>query len=513
MQEVQTINTPTLLPKQFLLIAALIVICGAVANFYPVAVLIPFGFVLFIYFWRNPDKFVLFLIAYSPFEEIILKSLPDQFYAPIRFLWEGLLFAMMFAMLFDKLALKRNWRRTPIDLPVCIFLGGWIVSGLINSVALSISLLNLKNLVRYIPLFYIIYNLKPKTEFLSLVVRLILAIAIIQSIVCLWEAFDPGVAGWFTPKDVIVGGELIRGEDSQLGTFYTRFSGTMVRNVHLGNYLAFALCFMVAMYSRIQLKGWFIASIILILTALFISSSRTSWLSAYAGIGMILTMQRHRWRYHFWLTPIVGLAGVMFIGLVVPKGDLASDFNIVSRFFHIFSSDYLDTISNAGRLYAILYAMPAVLMTNPLLGLGPGAFIQISKQFSAADSYGQATELGLDARALNYVHDVGYASLFAQVGIIGLGAYIWIFVRLFRIARKTISDNSSQDIGWFMLGAIGFIIALMVQNLASFNLMYRNQSVIIWTIAGLIALFAIRENKIVRNNIDPQSQTDRGISL
>jgi hypothetical protein len=491
----------------------LIIFCGAIANFYPVAALIPFGFVLLIYFWRNQDKFVLFLIAYSPFEEIILKSLPDQFYAPIRFLWEGLLFAMMFAMLFDKLALKRKWQRTPIDFPVCIFLAGWVVSGLINSVSLNTSLLNLKNLIRYIPLFYIIYGLKPKTEFLSRVVKLILAIAIIQSIICLWEAFDPGVAGWFTPNDVVVGGELIRGEDSQLGTFYTRFSGTMVRNVHLGNYLAFALCFMVAMYSRIHLKGWFILSMILILTALVISSSRTSWFSAYAGIGMILTMQRHRWRYHFWLTPIVGLAGVMLVGLVAPNGDLASDFNIISRFFHIFSSDYLDTISNAGRLYAILYAMPAVLMTNPLLGLGPGAFIQISKQFSAADSYGQATELGLDARALNYVHDVGYASLFAQAGLIGLGAYIWIFVRLYKIAKKTIVDIDNQEIRDFMLGAVGFMIALMVQNLASFNLMYRNQSVIIWTIAGLIALFTIRKNKIAGNDIDPLSQTDREISL
>lgn len=513
MQEVQTINTPTLLSKRFLIIALLIIICGATANYYPMAVLIPVGFVLAIYFWSNQDKLVLFLIAYSPFEEIVLKSLPDQFYTPIRFLWEGLLFAMMFAMLFDKLALKRKWQKTPIDLAVCIFLVGWIVSGLINNVSLSTSLLNLKNLIRYIPLSYIIYNLKPKTEFLSLVVKLILAIAIIQSIICLWEAFDPGVAGWFTPKDVIVGGELIRGEDSQLGTFYTRFSGTMVRNVHLGNYLAFALCFMIAMYSRIQSKGWFIVSIILVLTALFISSSRTSWFSAYAGIGMILTMQRHRWRYHFWLTPIIGLAGVMLIDLVVPSGDLASDFNIVSRFFHIFSSDYLDTISNAGRLYAILYAMPAVLMTNPILGLGPGAFIQISKQISAAESYGQATELGLDARALNYVHDVGYVSLFAQVGIIGLGAYTWIFVRLYKIAKKAISDTGNQDVHWFMLGAIGFIIALMVQNLASFNLMYRNQSVVIWTIAGLIALFANRTNKIAANNIDPQGRTDDGVSL
>lgn len=513
MQDVQTIDTPIQLSKRLLPIVGLIVICGILANYYPEAVLIPFGIAFAVYFWNNQDKLVLFFIAYIPFEEIILKLLPDQFYAPVRFLWEGLLFAMMFGMFFDKLAIKRNWKRTPIDLPVCIFLGGWLISGFINGIALNTSLLNLKNLVRYIPLFYIIYNLRPKIAFLSLVVKLIIAIAVIQSVFCLGEALDPGIADWFAPKDIVVGGELIRGEDSQTGTFYTRFSGTMVRNVHLGNYLAFALCFMVAMYSRIQSRGWFIITIILISTVLFISSSRTSWFSAYAGIGMILTMKRHRWRYYFWLTPMAAFTVMILIGSVSPEGDLASDFNIISRFFHLFSSDYLDTISNAGRLYAILYAIPAVMITNPILGLGPGAFIQISRQFSIADSYGRATELGLDARALNYVHDVGYVSLFAQAGLIGLGAYIWIFIRVYRIAKKAVVANGNQDVRNFMLGAVGFIIALMVQNLASFNLMYRNQSVIIWTIAGLIALFAIQSKNDINNDNESQSQTNQGISL
>lgn len=490
MQKIQTINTPTWLSKKLLLFAGLIIACGIIANFIPEVVLVPVAIVAAVYFWNHRDHFVIFLIAYTPFEEIVLKLLPDQFYASVRFAWEGLLFGMMFIILFEKLILRKKWLRTPIDLPVIIFICGWLVSGFINSISMNTSLINLKNLIRYIPLFYIIYNLKPKTEFLSKVVRLIIVIAVIQSAICIIEAIDSSVADLFVPRDVVAAGDLVRGEDSQLGTFYTRFSGTMVRSVHLANYLVFALCIITAMYSRIKSKGWLNISIILILTALFISSSRTSWLSAFAGIGAILMIQRHKLRYYFLAIPAIGLAGVFFVGLFTAKGDLASDFNIISRFFYIFSSDYLDTISNAGRLYAIIYAMPAVFMSNPILGLGPGAFIQISKQFSAADSFGQAADLGLNAGALNYVHDVGYASLFAQVGLIGLGAYIWIFVRIYKKAKTTFIDNSDLTIKAFMLGAAGLIIALMVQNFGSFNLMYRNQSVIIWTVAGLVALFA-----------------------
>jgi hypothetical protein len=492
MLKVQTINTPILLSKQTYLFAIAIIICGLLANFFPAAVIIPFAIAAAIYFWKHQDHFVLFLIAYTPLEEIVLKILPNQFYTPVRFLWEGLLFGLMFILLFNKLAIKRNWIQTPIDLPLIVFLSGWIISGFINNVALSASLVNIKNLIRYIPLFYIIYNLTPKKEFLSLFIKFLIIIAAVQSILCLLEAADPTVAGLFVPREVIVGNDLIRGEDTQLGTFYTRFSGTLVRNVNLGNYLAFALCFIMAFYPGSQSKSWLKSSAILIALALFISSSRMSWLSAYAGIGTILLVIHHRWRYYFWLVPVATLLGIFVIGQFVPKGDLASDFNIISRFFYIFSSDYIDTISNAGRLYAIFYAMPAVLMTNPLFGLGPGAFIQISKQISSDDAFGRGAELGLDARALNFVHDVGYASLFAQVGLIGLGAFIWVFIRLYKIARNSLKNHNDPYIRDFMVGAIGFFVALMVQNLGSFNLMYRNQSLIIWVVAGLVALFAKR---------------------
>jgi hypothetical protein len=492
MQKAQTINSPILLSKQTYLFAIAIIICGLLANFFPAAVIIPFAVAAGIYFWKHQNHFVLFLVAYTPIEEIILKILPDQFYTPVRFLWEGLLFGLMLILLLNKLVLKKNWVRTPLDMPLIVFLSGWIISGFINNVALSGSLVNIKNLIRYIPLFYIIYNLTPKKEFLSLFVKFIIIITAVQSVICLIEAIDPTVAGLFAPKEVIVGNDLIRGEDTQLGTFYTRFSGTLGRNVHLGNYLAFALCFIAALYPKSQSKGWLKLSAILIAAALFISSSRMSWLSAYAGIGVILIIIHHPWRYYFWLAPAAILFGIFLIGQFAPKGDLASDFNIVSRFFYIFSSDYIDTISNAGRLYAIFYAMPAVLMSSPLLGLGPGAFIQISEQISTDDAFGRGAELGLDARALNFVHDVGYASLIAQVGLIGLGAFIWIFVRLYKIARNSLKNNNDPYIRDFMVGAIGFFIALMIQNLGSFNLMYRNQSLIIWSVAGLVALFAKR---------------------
>jgi len=503
MSKVETIAAPRWRFEKFIWLFIAATACGLIANFFPILMLLLIGGALFWYFWKHQDQFVLFLIAYTPFEEIILKLLPDSYYAPARFFWEGMLFGFMLVMIFDKIVLKKNWQKSPIDLPILIFLLGWLLSGLWNHVSLTLSLANIKNLIRYIPLFYVVINLKPDRAYLLKATRLIIIIAVIQSAVCLAEAIDAGVADLFIPKEVVVGGELIRSADVQQGTYYTRFSGTLSRNVHLGSYLAFALCFLAALNLRRSAKRWPKLAMAPILLALFICSSRMSWISAFVGVGTILLIARHKWRVVYFVLPAALLLVVFIIGNIAAKGDLAQDFNILNRFYYIFSSDYMESISSMGRLYAVFYAMPAVFMANPLLGIGPGSFIKISEQMAFDDSFGKAAELGLNPIALNYVHDIGYASLFVQVGLLGLMALIWIFVRLFKLARKTYRDQIASDISSFMLGATGFFAALAIQNLGGFNLMYRNQSLLIWTIAGLVALFArVRISDEERNRPD-----------
>jgi len=468
-------------------------LCGAalVANFAPSLILVPIAIGIFAYFWNRREKLVIIMLLCTPFEELLLKILPDQYYAPVRYMWEGLLLAFMLAMFWEKVVLKRAWRHSVIDLPLIIFVAAWFFSGMVNSRGLYMSSIYLKNLIRYIPLFYILFNLNLTSRFIRKIIYLIIAMAAFQSLVCFAEAVDSRIADIFAPKEVIVGSELVRGEDVQLGTYYTRFSGTLARNVHLGNYLAFALCLLAALWASRHRAKWIIWALAIITTALFLSSSRISWISAFAGVATILFVSKSRRRFVFLTVPLILMALVLAGGYLNATGNLARDFNILNRFYYIFSADYIETISNIGRLYTIFYAVPAVAISNPILGIGPGSFMRISEQVSSDDAYGRAAELGLNAMGLNFVHDVGYAALFIQVGIIGLTTLLWLFIRVFRAARIAYKSQIRPELNYLLLGFIGVIAALAVQNIASFNLMYRNQSLVIRVLCGLTASAAI----------------------
>lgn len=467
----------------------LVVLTALAANFAPWLFAAAAGLAVFYYFWHHRANLILFLIVYTPLEELVLKIVPDSVYAPLRFMWEGMLFVMMGLMLVERLLLTRSWKHSLIDRALVIFVIAWFTSGLFNHVPLGSSLVHIKNLVRYIPLFYIIYNLKLDTGLLRKVVTAVIVIGIIEAVICIGQAIEGDVlVRLFQPREVVVGGQLIRGLDVQLGSYHTKFTGTFDRANTLGNYLAFAICFAVAGYFMLGRKRAYLLATLPMVVALIICSSRISWISAFVAVGVILFAIRNRRRYLYLVAP-VAIGALLYSGAAVVGADAVhGDFDILSRLFILFSPEFIDIMATTGRLYAVLYVAPAVILASPLLGLGPGAFMQISKQMSADVVFAKADALGLYPAAVKYVHDVGYVALFVQVGLLGLAAMLWIFIKMYRQAKATLAHATDPMVRTFLLASVGFFVALAIQNLAGFNLTYRNQSLLIWIVAGLVAL-------------------------
>ena len=259
------------------LVPALAILSGTAAVIAPELFGALFALALFIYFRKHKERFVIFLLIYTPFEELILKMLPDASYAYVRFMWEGMLFVMMALMIIENLFLSRKWKRSPIDMLILMFLAVWFISNIENSSPVISSLPILKNIIRYIPLFYIIYNLKPDRKFLTRIIKIVILMAVVQSVICIGQAIEgDSLVEIFRPKDLVVGGELIRGPDIQLGSYHTRFTGSFARSNDLGNYLTFAICFTLGMYLKMGRKPRYVVAIMLMLIALFLSSSRIS---------------------------------------------------------------------------------------------------------------------------------------------------------------------------------------------------------------------------------------------
>ncbi|RKX20990.1 MAG: hypothetical protein DRP26_00610, partial [Candidatus Zixiibacteriota bacterium] len=364
------------------------------------------------------------------------------------------------------------------------------------------SLVSIKNLIRYIAIFYIVYNLKPDKKFLSKAIFSIITIAVIQSVICIGQAIEGDkLVEVFRPKDVVVGNLQLTYQDIQRETYYSRFTGTLSRSNHLGNYLTFALCFLIAVYFKIGKNSKYLIAIALIIIALFFSSSRISWISAFIGIGAIHFIIRHRFRLFYLILPLLFILMMARGNPFVKTDNLSEHFSILNRFYHIFTVEYIDLVKYTGRGYALLYAMPKVLTTSPIFGLGPGSFIPMTGHIMESEVFDKADDLELERKSLTYVHDVGYAALFIQVGLIGAFVFILMFIHFFKMAKRTLKFIKDPIVQTLSLGSLGFFVAVGIQNLATFNFMYRNESLIIWTVCGFIALFSKTYRKKISGSI------------
>jgi hypothetical protein len=484
------------------LIAPLALFIGLTANFFPQLAVIVLGAVLFGYFWNHKDKLIIFLIIYTPFEELFAKVLPDSFYLPTRYMWEAMLFGFMFLMLLEKGVFTRSWKKSPIDILGLSFLAIWIVSGLINSRPLIFLPMHIKNIIRYVPIFYIIFNLKPNINFLKTILNLILAMAIVQSIICVGEAIigDP-LINIFKPQDVMIGGQAFNEINLDLGRYQLRFTGSFLGNETLGNFLAYSLCFAVAAYFIGKNKSVYLLGSLIILSALLLSSSRISLISAYFGIGCILFMIKHKMRWWYAVAPPILIMLVLATMKISSEG-MYAQFEIFKRFANLFSSDYYDDVVTFNRGYVIFYVMPAVFKANALLGIGPGNLILLSQTMFENETFGIATKLGLDMFAVRYVRDIGYATIFVQTGLAGLAIFGLMFKRFYGITRQGLLAYKDSTIRIFMLGSAGFLTTVIVQNWAVMTFIYRYQSLLFWTICGLLALFAFEKGKPVIRSLN-----------
>lgn len=468
------------------IIAVAVILLGLGLNFATDILAAVLAVLIALYFWKNQELFILFLLLYLPFEELFLKLLPDSLYGPARYYWEACLFIYMLGIIVRNAGRGNILKLKLIDKLLIGFLIVWVVSTILNAVSPIDSIQILRNYIRYIPILYLVYDSRRKDMLIANATRILIVMSALQAAICIGQAIgNDYLMEMFRPREIVVGGKLIREEDIQAGSYHTRFTGSFSRNNDLGNYLSFGLCLIVALYTQGYRFAGRLLSLILIVAALILTSSRISWLAAYAGIGAILICIRHKYRLAYFAVPMLILVTLIIAAPAIDPEGIGEDFGIASRLFVVFSADYYETLRDAGRLYALFYVAPAVLQTSAFLGLGPGTFMPMSVEMQSERAFAKAGQLGLDELSTAYVHDMGYVAILTQAGLLGLVILIAVFLKIGVIAAASVKTMESSFHRSILLAAIGILIAVAVQNLACSNLMYRNQAMIIWLFCGM----------------------------
>ena len=140
-----------------------------------------------------------------------------------------------------------------------------------------------------------------------------------------------------------------------------------------------------------------------------------------------------------------------------------------------------------GRRIAIWKFTGLMIKDHPLLGSGLGTFKYNSLNYQAK-FFNQGENRSLYPYGIADKAHNEYLQLWAELGIVGLGAFMWIIISFFiygvKLLKKT-KDNYKEGL---IIGLMGGIIAVLVEGLFGFPLHQPATIVLFWLALALIGV-------------------------
>jgi len=450
------------------------------------------GAALFI-FMRRIKLFVFLIVLYAPLELFVQKWLPGDIGSASRYMTEVFLLLIFMALVVDRLLSHKPWKRTPLDIPLFIFIGIGILSSLINQVPFLAVILGFRILLRYVLLFYIVVHID--FDYVSarrLLIALFCVAAVVVGIGLIQALIGPPMTEILRIPEIKIGEHVVRSIPGYFMGAHGRYIfSTVGRYDMLGMYCVVILLLSMALYiyyprRRIML-GWLIAltGICLVLTF-----SRQSWLALYAALWTwFLVSSKKKWAvglfFALLMGPMILFIAIYFSSDIVRfyKGDEGIHISALARLAEVFSSEYRGISAHyAGRLFVLSFVGARILELVPFLGFGPGT---IGTPSAAFFGFSNAELLGMVESQVFLVSDVNWITILGQYGLIGTAAFLIMFAALFRYARRMYKRPSDPLTKSVALACQGSIVALLVLGFFGPNFEQRVISMYVWLIAGL----------------------------
>ena len=459
---------------------------------------------------RNIHIVVLLLAVYTPFEEFFLKWVPGSLAAALRFAPEALILLLLAAIMLRNIGHGTWWKRTAVDLPAALFLAFSALSALAYDVPAAVSILGIREFARYILLYYLVVNAGLTYRTMKIMTGALLAAAALQAGIGLLQVIlGSRFSLLLMPQDVVVGGVLVREGFTQILSGGTRIFGTLGRYSRFGLYLGIFMLLGSGLYLGLRRKltgaqtAGFAIFAAVVAPAMVFSFSRTSWLAMYVG-GIVLLLLV-RWKKMLVLALLVpAVVTLLLLSSVVIEDwqvGQAEEASFAERFASTFSPEYMDVLLSRGRLFILFRVSPIVLREFTWLGMGPGTMGSVATgggtnspgllpDYSHED-WLDVSQVGR-AASLRFLHDVGWASILAQVGVLGLVAYVWIICELVRTALRLFVRSTDPFMRGLSAGYVALVVAVALSNFAVFSLSLRAVSMYVWLLGGMLTAHCIR---------------------
>lgn len=460
---------------------------------------------------HRPMWLVLALVVLTTFESLILKLLPlpsaalfaSQFAAELAIDW-GLIVALGW-----RWRRGRGWRRTPADLPLMAFALVVVLTMMVNQPPVMGSLLNVRSLLRYAALFYLVVNLDLTPRQVRVVLGCVLVAGGIQLAAGLaqWIGGE-AVKAWMMPRavDLSVAGmsrqSVMLRRGREMGAVFGTFGDTL--------YFALFLLIVLAVGLACWREGrwWRVLLALPLLVGIALSYSRAAAL--VSGLTIVLFLWQRGG-----LRPAVALAAlVLAAALLVGVGAwAAAQTYLHPRQVHqsalgnltgFLSRDYIERAKRQ-RLGSLLGTAPTALRAAPLLGLGPDEATTIDRLNAVVPSrlYKTLTKRGFE--------DVYWVALLCYYGMLGIAALVWLMIRLIRACMELVQRSRDPTTRWAAAAAVLVLLQAPVMMLFVRVLEFRIFGFYYWLLPALALSLAAYE-RAAEAARDPKAQGDSGLS-
>lgn len=466
-----------------------------------------------LWFLYSIDKshYILYgFLVWFPFETVVIRFVPPETYSVVKYAPEIFLYAAAGASWLRYIYRHhRFFPRTAINRWLGAYLVIALVSLLLNHYPVFIWALGVRQLVRYVALFFFIVF----EDFPLAIVKRVLVVGAVVMLIEVALGLLQYLAGGqldrylFFSDSIIVGDVATVGGDTEFWAPGQRIFATLGRYDRFGSFLALGLVMLfpwLYAFRSIQHGVWGTRKVCYWLAlifggiALLFTYSRASWLAALAGIvtvGYFLRKNRALVKIGLALAGVA--AAYLVVGAVyynyVPAPDKPSE-SIAERLLEAVSWRSLRAgYEGYGRSFFIVNT-PLMLVPNyPLFGVGPGNYGGGVAAALSNTRFYDAVHLPFGIQNTVGQIDNNWFSIWGEVGTLGLISWIGLFAVLFRHALRLARRASDSAVVAIAEGVCGAAVALIVLGWFGPYFEFRSLMVYFWTAAGILVVTSKQE--------------------
>ena len=451
--------------------------------------------------YLRPTWMLAFLAVYIPLEPFLLKFVPDELYIYAKYFSEVLIYLLLASALLRRWLSDEKRAPTPLDLPFALLVLVAVASAISNFVQPTIAVLGIRQIIRFMLLFFAAAALAPSRAFMRKLTVIMLGVVFFEACLGILQAATYGALDAFLlPSQQRVFDTLqLTGSTDQFWSPGQRVFGTLGRYDQLGTFLCFFMLLLSGWAYEIKRGKWhryFFTMFFIAAGALILTYSRASWFGFLIGFLYIAVRYKKDKRIMAGFAAIVALivGYTLYTGVVVKYLTDTPEQTPIDRLLEAFSYErWRGEYYGYGRVYWLVNTPLKVVPAAPIFGHGPGTFGGGAAAVLGNSTVYDALGLPFGVAGTSGFIDNNWFSVWGEIGTLGLALYVWMFVLLFRAAYAVYKESKDPFYRGMALGYLGATLAFAFQALLGTYLEVRTISLYFWLFGALIVVAGQRE--------------------